>query len=602
MKAANVLFTGKKFIPFLFVLLGQFFSEDALAQVKFFAVASQQNLSVNQPFQVQYVVQGTQSVSKITVANTSDFRIEDTFSTPLTTVIDHNSFQWVESYSKIVVLSPTRTGRFLIPSASVVINGVKYKSGALKVNVTQTGLSSILSPESIVEDASDLKAGENVDEKVKNNFFLRAIPVKKSVYVGEPIQVDYKAYSRLNSNSQVVKRPAFPGFSVVEMVDNYDNKPDVETVKGIPFYTNLIRKVQLFPLQEGEYSLDAAEIESVIHFRKVNQKSQLESLLEGSNGSSTENYDHHVTLRTIPEVIKVKPLPTKDQPEDFAGAVGQFDIKAELPHRDIRKGELTTVRWVITGRGNLQLITLPDVQWPKNLDTSEPSVKEEVNRYVYPLGGKKIFEYSFSVKDTGKYTIPAMAFSYFDPETEKYNTLRTDEISFHAGENATLSGISNRELIKEGEQPVHLYFFGAIALIVIGWITYQLIHLNRSKKEISKRAEQLQRAATVEEQPDEFRQAKKSLSAEEKIGFYNEVQRVIWKTVAEKCSILPSALNKTNLAFRLRTQDVPETLITELSGVLGECEWALYTPETNTADMRALLERAENALVHLEHV
>ena len=119
---------------------------------------------------------------------------------------------------------------------------------------------------------------------------------------------------------------------------------------------------------------------------------------------------------------------------------------------------------------------------------------------------------------------------------------------------------------------------------------------------MSARAEILTRNQEVEEKPDEFKSAKKSLAAEEKFGFYNEVQRVIWKTVAEKCSILPSALNKTNLAFRLRTQDVPESLITELSGVLGECEWALYTPETNTADMKELLARAENAVTSLEHV
>jgi hypothetical protein len=603
MKPVNVLLNGKIFILIFCVLAGQLLTGKAFAQVKFYAVASERNLSISQPFQIQYVVQGTKSVSRITVPYTPDFNLEDSFSTPLTAAIDHNTLQWVDTYSKVVVLTPTRTGRFIIPAAVVVIDGKKYLSNPIKLTVTQTGLSSLLSPESVVEDASELKAGEDIDEKIRKNFFLKAVPTKKVCYVGEPIQVDYKAYSRLNSNSQVVKRPAFPGFSVVEMVDNYDNKPDVESVKGIPFYTNLIRKVQLFPLQEGTYQLDAAEIESVIHFTRSGQNSQLEKLLGASSGGrSREAFDHHISLRTLPESIKVKPLPLKDQPEEFAGAVGQFQLNVEFPRKDIRKGELTTIKWVISGKGNLQLVTLPDIQWPNNLDTSEPSVKEEINRYVYPLSGRKIFEYSFSVKDTGDYSIPSLSFSYFDPASEKYTTLKSGPVNFHVGEAAGV-GLpeGGRINLTEGEKPIHLYFFGAVVAIILGWVSYQLVHLRKSKRQLENKKEEPVQTAKPLAKPDEFSSARQSIIAEDKRGFYNEVQRVIWKTAAEKCEILPSALNKNNIAFRLRTQEVPEALITELSGVLGECEWALYTPETNTADMKQLLQRAEHVVNSLEN-
>ena len=583
-------------------------ADTVLGQVRFFAVASEQNLSLNQPFQVQYVVQGTRTVSKIMVPNTPDFNVEDVFNSPLTPTIDHKSLQWVDTYSRIVVLTPTRTGKFIIPGATVVIDGKKMRSNPLKITVTQTGLSSILSPtESVVDDESEIKVGEDLDEKVRKNFFLRAVPTKTSCYVGEPIEVNYKAYSRVNSNSQVVKRPSFPGFSVVEMVDAYDNKADIERVKGIAFYSNLIRKVQLFPLQSGTFELDAAEIESVIHFVRVaGNKARLGKLLDpSSNVSLRMPFDHRVSLRTAPVSITVKPLPEKDQPADFAGAVGQFSFTAELQRTDIRRGELVKVRWVINGKGNLPLITLPDVKWPAGLDTSEPSVKEDLNHYVYPLNGKKIFEYSFSAKDSGDYVIPPVSFSYFDPAEAVYKTILSDSLSFHVKENAGLApgntgaGYSNSEGI-----PKHLYFFAAIVLIILGWIGYQLVHLQKARKAnrvaLLSSKKQKEIAEAVPEKIDEFNNAKKSLLNEDKHGFYNEVQRVVWKITAEKCQILPSALNKHNISFRLRLQEIPENTISEISGVLSECEWALYTPEHNTEGMELLLKRAEAVVEELE--
>src|SRR6185436_4607185 len=94
---------------------------------------------------------------------------------------------------------------------------------------------------------------------------------KNSCYVGEPLEVVYKLYSRLNANSQVMKRPSLTGFSVMEMVDSYDGKAEINKLNGRSYFTNLVRKVQLFPLQEGTYTLDPAEIESVVHFVKTDE-------------------------------------------------------------------------------------------------------------------------------------------------------------------------------------------------------------------------------------------------------------------------------------------------------------------------------------------
>jgi len=435
---------------------------------------------------------------------------------------------------------------------------------------------------------------------------------------------DYKAYSRLNSNSQVVKRPSFPGFSVVEMVESYDNKPGVEVINGNAYYTNLIRKVQLFPLQPGKYELDPAEIESVVHFVKTDGarndgRSQLQRLLDQSSVFRT-NVEHYTNIKTSPVSIEVKALPGKDQPADFSGAVGTFSLQTVMPVNEIRQGELVKIQWVLSGTGNLQLVTLPDVEWPKGIDTSEPAVKEELNQFVYPLSGKKTFDYAVSARNTGEYTIPAVSFSYFDPSIEKYKTLVTAPVTFHVSASAKQPLFDKSNVRSLADKPLHLYWFGGVALVIIGWVVYQAFFIRKGHKEVVsttanvdsdnkipggvgnavftgpvKTVKDLAKGVSVVKEisvSDMFINARKSRLNDDIKGFYREVQQVLWKIAADRCEVLPSYLNKQNISFQLQKQQIPTAIINDFLTVLNECEWALYTPDHSPSDMEELFDKA----------
>jgi hypothetical protein len=602
-------FTGKIYRLIILAVLLIFVNFlHSQTELKFVSIVSEKSVALNQPFQVQFVVYGAKYVPDIKIPAIKGFVVNDTFTNQASQVIGGKTLQWIDSYSKVLVLTPMKTGRFVIPAASVTINGHKLTTRAINITVSQTGLSSVperdeMQDDPVVEDESEIRPGENVEDKIRNNFFLRANTNKTSCYVGEPLEVAYKAYSRLNSNSQVVKRPSFPGFSVVEMVGTYDNKPEVEVIKGNAFYTNLIRKVQLFPLQAGKYELDPAEIESVVHFVKSNNikndgKSRLQRLLDQSS-SYRSNFEHYTTLRTAPVTIEVKPLPEKDQPADFNGAVGNFTLQTVMPAKEIRQGELLKIQWQLSGSGNLQLVTLPDIEWPNGIDTSEPSVKEDLNQFVYPLSGKKTFDYSVTARDTGQYTIPAVSFSYFDPKEENYKTLVTAPISFHVSPSDKTPFFENQGIKNLADKPLHLYWFGAVALVIIGWILYQVVFLKKGLKEPVTNAEAVKPMPVAEITAREvipaaalFGNARKSLINDDIKGFYREIQQVLWKIAAERCEVLPSFLNKQNISFQLQKQEIAPQVINNFLTVLNECEWALYTPDHSPSDMQELLDKA----------
>lgn len=566
-------------------------------QVKFYAQVSQSQVAWPELFQVQYVIEGSKNIRDFKLPVFQDFKVGEVFDQSSNSItMNGQSTQVVESYSKVVVLVPRKTGRFVIPGAEAVIDGKKIRTNTVNVQILRMAAASpntgMYMDEVDIDGASRLFAGQKPEDNVRKNFFIRAEVNKKNCYVGEPLEAVYKVYMRLNSNAQVVKRPSLNGFSVIEMVDAYDNRREKELYNGVPYYVNIIRKVQLIPLQDGEFTLDPAEVEGVVHF---NQK-------DAADNWSALDYPFHV--KSEPVAITVKPLPLANQPTAFPGAVGQFSIAVNTPPSPIRQGDLVKIQVVISGTGNLPLITAPVVVWPKGVDTADPAVKEDLNKYTYPLSGSKQFEYSFAAPDTGDCIIPAISFHYFDPAQNAYKTAVSQPVTLHIIAGASKAEIAERNtaLAENNESgiPKHLYFFGFIVLLIAGWIVYQFFQLKKTRKKTKepaiKEAEPVVPVQRVPGPDELLVVARDALQQGDKRLFCHEVQQVLWKTVADKCEVLPSALNKNNITGRLAAIGVEDATIQSLLMVLQECEWALYAPDQQVDDMKRIFYEARSIL------
>ena len=576
------------------------------AQAKFYTRVSEGTLGHKKTFQVQYVIEGAKKINDFRNARFADFTIEDQFEVPNAPTINTQTLQMVDAYSKIIVLSPRKTGILTVPGATARIDGKTMHSNAVKVVVRQLGLSSPNDEDietETVEDESEIQPGENIEQKIRENFYFKGDANKTTCYVGEPVMVVYKAYSRLNANSQVIKRPSLTGFSVVEMVDSYDNRPEVETINGKAFFTHLIRKAHLFPLQPGNFTLDAAEVESTIYFYRnpnTNATEDLQRLLERSTVDQPPAFtrlEHKTIIKSKPFSIAVKPLPEVGQPEGFSGAVGQYTIALRLVKTELQQGEPGTLHVMISGNGNFPLVTAPAIKWSDGIEVSEPTVKEELNKFRFPLEGGKIFEYKFSSKDTGSFSIPAVEFSYFDPTLKKYVTKKSGSASFHVHRGIKLSytPVPKTERINlDPPLPIYWYWLPMLAIVITGYIIYSFWSHSRSRKKILTAQQQTTAARNTENLfEDPFNVARQALYNGDKQTFYTEIQRVLWKTAAEKCEAVPSALNKQNIVMQFRNCKISEDTISEFQYVLNECEWAVYTPSVDEKDMNKILSSAQ---------
>ncbi|MGL6268012.1 MAG: BatD family protein, partial [Chitinophagaceae bacterium] len=292
------------------------------AQIKLSVQVDENRISADDFLHLQYTIEHAKKITKFIPPTFSGFKVIQgpDYSNGWTLI----NGEMKEYVAISFVLQPIRKGKFVIQPASVTADGQRLRSGSVAVEVTDPGNNAYIQTDKQAgnQPLNDmiLKEGENINQKIKNNLFLRLELDKTSVFVGEPIVATYKLYTRLNSESKVTRRPSFSGFSVFDMADPESEQAHYETLNGREYNVYLLRKVQLFPLQEGNYELESIQVDNTVSFIKssfARNQNTLNEILSafGEEGIGPAAWvKEQVTINSEPKVITVKALPVLNQP------------------------------------------------------------------------------------------------------------------------------------------------------------------------------------------------------------------------------------------------------------------------------------------------
>ena len=183
--------------------------------------------------------------------------------------------------------------------------------------------------------------------------------------------------------------------------------------------------------------------------------------------------------------INVNPLPT-GKPADFSGGVGEFNISSSINSKELKTNDAITIKLVISGTGNLKLISNPEIKFPDDFEVYDPKVDNQVRLTREGLTGNKVIEYLAIPRHAGTYKIPGVSFSYFDIRSKSYKTLKTEDyvvIVENGAGNAdqVIANFTNKEdlkvlgedirYIKQNEvtlQPKGSFFYGSMTY----WLFY----------------------------------------------------------------------------------------------------------------------------------
>ncbi len=118
--------------------------------------------------------------------------------------------------------------------------------------------------------------------------------------------------------------------------------------------------------------------------------------------------------------LVVKDVPAEGRPADFANAVGRYQMDVQIKPTDVAAGEPITAQIVLAGEGNLENVAAPAFKETELLRAYAPKLTDE---RVDSEGGSKRFEQVVLPRDAALKELPAVTFSYFDPDAGRYVTL-----------------------------------------------------------------------------------------------------------------------------------------------------------------------------------
>jgi hypothetical protein len=591
--------------------------QPVMAQVHFSAQASTKDMGKTDYVEVQFVIENAKQIQNLEAPDFPDFTIVQGPSQSTGMSIVNGAMSQYKGISYI--LQPKKTGTLTIKPASATIDGQIMHTLPIQIKVgNQPGQGNASSPgfnplpdpswptaQTPVDMDEVVKPGENVADKIRRNFFIKVDVSKTDCYLGEPIVATYKLYARLRSDSRVTRHPSLNGFSVYDMIDPSDDRVSVEKINGKNYSVHIIRKTQLIPLQAGDITLDAVELDNNIYFIKADanaaktQSQGLGGLLDRlfEPEVSGTPFTQHIILESKPVTIHVKPLPEAGKPADFNGAVGKYSIQASFNTHNVDTGDAALLSVTVKGSGNLPVINAPAISWPANMESYDVSSKENIDKAVAPLNGSKTYTYSFLCTKPGLFSLPPVKLSYFDPGSQTYKTIESNPLQITANRSqkkkqAPVAALTINPVQKKPE----VYVWGAAAVFLL--LLYAMSVFGRMKRKERKKSE-LARLAELEKlkatpvKTDPLQTSRELMAAGDFGKFYASVNRAIWKAVSDKLQLPTSELNKLNIASGLRNRGWSDEEIIQLKNVLNECELKLYTPEFNTTDMHRVFLSAE---------
>ena len=545
------------------------------AQVTFEAKVSKRRLGLNERLRVDFEM--NENGDNFNPPSFSNFQV---VSGPQQAV----SRSWVngvQSFSKTYTyfLTPKMKGKVTIGQAIVTIGGEIYKTTPVEIEVTNS-----------VKKPND---PNNVDNIVDGNIHLVAEVSKSAPYLNEGITVIYKLYFRNPisvSDVSELESPSYGDFwshlikigrAEINMRGSY---------KGESYNEVVWRKAVLYPQKIGKLVLEPLTLNLSLSI-----PSNRRDLFGRRIMTQTQK-----TITTGEKVIVVKDLPQNNKPKNFSGAVGQFDFDVILNKDLLKASESFQAKIKVKGKGNLKLFNLPAINVPNTLEVYEPEHDEKVKITISGMQGTIEDNYTIVPQFQGKYPIPSIQFSYFDPKSKSYKILKSQDLIVDVFEgptavntNRNLKSIAPKTSIpavdnafryikletkfesidKKSFWRSQLFWTLVIFPVFILSISFLLkrIFYGRNEdvtKQKQRRAEQL---------------TKKYLSSAKKhfddqAQFYEVLERALHNYLKAKLKIETTELSKSKIKNLLHQNNVDKKTALEYVEVIESCERARYSP------------------------
>ena len=493
---------------------------------------------------------------------------------------------------------PIEQGTLKVPAATIVVEGKSVKSGTTNIEVLPASSSQGQQPSNSQQGGSNRQQRQQQSSsgngQIGNNeLYMTVTANRQKIYEQEAVMLTYKLYTLVNIQQISGEMPQIDGCHVQEIDRQAQLSLKYERVNGRNYGTAVWKQYVLFPQKTGKLKIPSITFDTQV---EVQNHSMDPFDIFFGGGSLSQMVRKQIKTPVVE--IEVLPLPTP-KPDNFSGAVGKFSVSATLTPEQVNANDAATLRLVVSGQGNMKLMKAPTIRFPQDFEVYDPKENNKTTNTSTGAKGNIIYEYVVVPRHGGKYSIPPVEFCYFDPEAERYNTVRTDSFSLavakakgqpvaYTREQEDLNVLSNDiRFIKLGQlkSTESNDFFGTTNY----WLTYALLLIafilafvwlrhwqSQNPNSWSVKGKKAGKVASRR-----LKKAAKLMHEKDDAAFYDEVMRALLGYAGDKLSLPNNELNKDNVIRELTKRGVEQNVVDAFIAVLSDCEFARYAPVDN---------------------
>ena len=481
-------------------------------------------------------------------------------------------------------ITPIKKGSYSIGQAKIEIDSKIYKTIPVKITVSESV--------TINKDPNDASYVAN------ENLHLVAEISDIKPYLNQGFSVVYKLYfsPQINvTNVGEIESPEFNNFW-----SNNIKIPRLQiergSFKGESYNYVIWKKIVLYPQKSGKLNILPLSLDVSVDV-PTNKRDFFGNRIYTQLSKTVTAGKREISVSDLPE----------NAPENFSGAVGEFEVELTSTKTELNASESLQATLKVTGKGNLKLFSLPNLEVPSSLEKYDPEYKENVKTNIAGMSGNIANTYTLVPQFKGKYPIASVEFVYFNPKSKSYETIFSKEILINVLEgpssysqnnidlkssNSITNEISNSKnefkfiktkagltLLKKSNFIYSMTFY-LLLLFPVSLIILVLLFFKSKKHSLSEIKDYKSRRAN--------NLAKKYLlesknSLEKKDVFYIALEKALHNFLKSKFLIETSEFNKVKITRLLSEKNIKKESIELFINLIENCEFARFTPASDVA-------------------
>jgi len=552
----------------------------SFSQVKLEVKAEKTNLKIGEVIQVTYTF--NEEGTNFTPPNFNGFNKGGSYVSSNQEYSNGNyAIQQVYTY----VIQAAKAGRLIISPATIKFKGKTFASKSVAVSVSNEKATDAIQRN---QNSNNIPKPATVNKSISgaNNLLFIDVEVSKTTaFVNEPVEVLYRIYLAPNLEIELNKNIVTKFNNFWSQTEDVQGGWERKVVNNRVFKSKIFKKAILYPQKIGKLEITPITLDLNISYPTGDFDFFGDPEFDVARREIVSNSKN----------LQVLSLPEKGKPDNFTGAVGTFEFKANVTKNELKSGESLQLDFIVSGKGNLKLFEIPKPNLPSNFEIYEPKHQEFVNENINGISGKIVDSYTIIPQEKGNFKIKPQNFSFFDIKSKTYKTISSEAINLDVSQGinqANDTSVSTSKLAEKSQKTApapgfeftFFHFIGCVTLVGSALLFFML---KRNQSDVSE-------AIITEIKPEkkEFSVNDMQQFITNKEVFYQEMELKMNAFLLYKFGLEKADLNKENIIQKFRENHISQETTNDFVKLLQNCEKARYMP-TSDGNMQMDFEKLQ---------